>query len=140
MDERVIHNRPRTLRPFGYHIFRVAETFLMCHDGAELTETLGRAEPVEGRGSSADIVKYGRDVRDRLARWWETTTDKACTTPVRTYYGVLPAHQVLERCTWHSAQHVRQLAVVLERFGITPAAPLTPELLAGLPLPEGLWE
>ncbi len=140
MDERVIPNRPRTLRPFGYHIFRVAETFLMTYDGAELTETLAQAEPVGGLGSAADIVTYGREVRGRLADWWQTSTDKACTKPVRTYYGDQPAHQVLERCTWHSAQHVRQLVAVLERFGITPDNPPSAELLAGLPLPEGLWE
>jgi len=29
---------------------------------------------------------------------------------------------------------------VLEGIGITPDHPLTPEQLAGLPLPERLWE
>jgi hypothetical protein len=29
---------------------------------------------------------------------------------------------------------------VLERFGIAPDRPLTPQELAGLPLPERLWE
>jgi hypothetical protein len=32
------------------------------------------------------------------------------------------------------------LAAVLERFNITPDKPLTKEDLAGLPLPERLWE
>ncbi len=47
---------------------------------------------------------------------------------------------VFERSTWHSAQHSRQLAHVLERMGITPDKKLTPEDLAGLPLPERLFE
>jgi len=49
-------------------------------------------------------------------------------------------HQLFERSTWHSAQHTRQLIAILERFGIEPNQPLATEDLAGLPLPEGLWE
>jgi len=51
-----------------------------------------------------------------------------------------PMHQLFERSTWHSAQHTRQLTAVLERFGIEPNGRLSAEDLAGLPLPEGLWE
>jgi hypothetical protein len=49
-------------------------------------------------------------------------------------------HQLLERSTWHPAQHARQLMAVLEGFGIAPDGPLSAEDLAGLPLPERLWE
>jgi hypothetical protein len=51
-----------------------------------------------------------------------------------------PMHAVFERSTWHSAQHARQLMHVLERFGIKPDGPLTQQDLAGLPLPERLFE
>ena len=47
---------------------------------------------------------------------------------------------MFERSTWHSAQHVRQLGAVLERFGIPPEGRLTKEDLQGLPLPERIWE
>ena len=47
---------------------------------------------------------------------------------------------LFERSTWHSAQHARQLIAVLERFGIEPERRLGAAELAGLPLPEGLWE
>jgi len=46
----------------------------------------------------------------------------------------------MERCTWHSAQHTRQIMAVLERFGIAADGPLTDADYAGLPLPVGLWE
>ncbi len=140
MEERVIANRPRTLRPFAYHIFRIAESFLLTYEGAELSETMTQIQPIKGFNSAAEIVAYGENVRDRLAGWWETTADKACQKSLRTYYGNQAAHDVLERCTWHSAQHCRQLAIVLDRYGIKADGPPTPELLAGLPLPEGLWE
>ncbi len=59
---------------------------------------------------------------------------------VQTFYGTPPMHQLFERSTWHSAQHTRQMIAVLERFGIEPDVRLTAEDLAGLPLPEGIWE
>ena len=46
----------------------------------------------------------------------------------------------MERCTWHSAQHARQIIAVLEGFGIKPDRPLSQEDYAGLPMPVGLWE
>jgi hypothetical protein len=140
MHERVIPTRPRTLRPFAYHIFRIAESFLLTYDGAEYTESMHTGDPPDALDTPAKIAAYGAEVRDRLARWWEATEDRACRKPVRTYYGPQVAHDVLERCTWHSAQHCRQLAVVLQRYGIEADGPPTPELLAGLPMPEGLWE
>jgi hypothetical protein len=140
MEERVTAKRPRTLRPFCYHIFRIAESYLIAYDGAEFSEGLATAEPTQGVASTSDIAAYGEDVTTRLARWWETTADQACRKSITTYYGMQTAHDVLERCTWHSAQHCRQLAAVLERYGVTPDRPPTPELLAGLPLPDGLWE
>lgn len=140
MDERVIANRPRTVGPFAYHIFRIAESFLLSYEGAEFSEMMTQIQPGEGLKSAAEIAAYGGKVRDRLADWWEATEDKACRKSLHTYYGIQAAHDVLERCTWHSAQHCRQLAIVLDRYGIKADGPVTPELLAGLPLPDGLWE
>ena len=39
-----------------------------------------------------------------------------------------------------SAQHVRQLIFALERCGVAPDGPLTADDLAGLPLPQRLFE
>jgi hypothetical protein len=140
MDERVIANRPRALRSLADHIFRITESFLLSYAGAELTETMAQIQPPNTVGSLAEIVAYGEKVRDRLAGWRETTSDKDCRKSLRTYYGTQTALDVLERCTWHSAQHCRHLVIVLDRYGIKANGPPTPELLAGLPLPEGLWE
>jgi hypothetical protein len=54
--------------------------------------------------------------------------------------GIQPMQLLFERTAWHSAQHVRQLMALLERYGIAPDRPLTKEDFAGLPLPERLWE
>jgi hypothetical protein len=76
----------------------------------------------------------------RLQHWWDALADRSCRNEVSTFFGMQPACALLERSTWHSAQHARQLAAVLERFGIEPDGHLSAANLAGLPLPEGLWD
>ena len=49
-------------------------------------------------------------------------------------------HEVLERTVWHAAQHTRQLALILKSHGIKPDGPLTPDNLAGLPVPDEVWD
>lgn len=48
--------------------------------------------------------------------------------------------ELLKRCTWHSAQHARQIIAVLERLGIAADGPLATQDYAGLSMPAGLWE
>ena len=92
--------------------------------------------------SGDDIARYGAGVWKQLEAWWGglNDQDRALTPMLKTYYGDTVAHKVFERVTWHSAQHCRQLVAVLERMEIKPDGPLTPADLAGLPLPERLWE
>jgi len=59
---------------------------------------------------------------------------------VPTYFGDQTLHQVLERCVWHSAQHARQLMMVLHLLGVDAVEPLTPADFADLPMPEGVWD
>jgi hypothetical protein len=40
------------------------------------------------------------------------------------YYGDVTLHEFLERTTWHSGQHVRQLMMVLDKLGIAPDQPV----------------
>lgn len=140
MGEQVIPNRPRLIRPFVYHIFRIGEAFLLSYDGAEYTNTLANVEPPPEFQTGADAARYGQSVIDRMRGWWQSANDPLLQKQIRTYYGLQVAHDVFERSTWHSAQHCRQLAVVLERFGIRAERPLSAEQMKGLPLPEGLWE
>lgn len=90
--------------------------------------------------TTGDIIHFADEIAENLYVWWAKLEERECRWTVRTYYGVRPAWELLERQTWHSAQHTRQLQAVLEGFGITPARGATPGLYAGLPMPEGLWE
>ena len=138
--ERVIPNRERVIRTLCYHIFRIGEAFLETWDGAEYGLKMADNEPPESMQTGDDIARYGAGVWKRYETWWAGLEDRELKGVLKTYYGDTPAHQLFERCTWHSAQHCRQLVAVLERMGIQPDRPLTPEDLAGLPLPERLWE
>ena len=140
--ERVIPNRDRAIRLLAHHVFRIGEAFLeTAIDGVDYAVQHANVPPKDGTFMTGpELAGYGEDVTRRLEQWWGGLADKSCTQTLPTYYGPQPMHALLERSTWHSAQHARQLAHVLERYGITPERPLRAEELAGLPLPERLFE
>lgn len=142
LAERVIANRDRSIRLMGHHIFRIGEAFLeTVVDGADYAPLFANKPPPDGEfNSGREIADYGAQVTRRLSAWWDAVQDRRCTNKVPTFFGPQPVHLLLERSTWHSAQHARQLIAVLERHGIEPDMPLTADDLEGLPLPERLWE
>lgn len=142
INERVIENRDRSIRLLSHHAFRIAEAYLeSVIDGKEYAVQHANVPPKDGTCVTGDeIARYGEGVIERLQNWWDQVEDKSLSTKMKTYYGMQPMHVVFERSTWHSAQHARQLIHVLERFGVEPNGRLTPPDLAGLPLPERLFE
>ena len=140
--ERVIDNRDRSIRLMGHHIFRIAEAFLRTAvEDVEYRVNNANIPPGDGTClTGIEIATYGEEMIARVEDWWDRLDDKSCQQKIKTFYGTPPMHQLFERSTWHSAQHTRQLIAVLERFGIEPAGRLSGDDLAGLPLPEGLWE
>jgi glutaredoxin len=133
-------NSVRLLRGIAHHVFRIVEAHIeAAEQGIELSNELIMDETEKVRPGD-DVVAYGDRVRARFDAWWAANPDKACIAEMDTYFGRVPAHEVLERTAWHSAQHVRQLLFVLDSLGIAPDGPLKPEDLDGLPLPEKAWE
>lgn len=137
---REVPNRPRSYRVLGHHIFRIAETFLEVANGARLTYESLTAAPPEAMQSTAAIVAYGSDVRQRLAAWWADQRDRSGSEMVQTYYGPQTLHEYLERTTWHVGQHVRQWVMLLEMAQIEPREPPGTADFAGLPMPEQVWD
>jgi hypothetical protein len=140
--DRAISNRDRSVRLLSHHIFRIGEAFLeTVVDGVEYSVQLANIPPADETFTTGEeIAGYGKSIIDRLENWWTELEDKSCRQKVKTFYGTPSMHQLLERSTWHSAQHTRQLIAVLKRFGMEADGRLSAEDLAGLPLPEGLWE
>lgn len=140
--ERAIDNRDRSIRLLSHHIFRIGEAFLeTAIDDVEYWTNNANVPPANGSCMTGpEISAYGDGVINRIENWWSRLEDKSCRQKVKTFYGTPPMHQLFERSTWHSAQHARQMIAVLERLGLEPDVRLTSEDLAGLPLPERIWE
>jgi hypothetical protein len=140
--EEQLPGRPRSYAQLTYHLFNVADAWLEHEQGMPLEHAAYAREPAPGSMSRDEILAYGADVRRRFAQWWaDPGKREAWTEPAQVYYGKVSRHEFLERTTWHTGQHARQLMWVLqEKFGIAPDRPLGPELWAGLPMPEKIWD
>ena len=135
-----VPNRPRSYRVLGHHIFRIPETFLEVAHSATLTYENLTKRPPDTMQTTADIVAYGADVRQRLAAWWAAKPDKSGRDPVQTYYGPQILHEYLERTTWHVGQHVRQWNMLLGMAGIAADRPPGETEFANLPMPSQVWD
>jgi hypothetical protein len=135
-----VPNRPRSYRVLGHHIFRIPDAFLEVAAGASLSYEGLTSRPPAGMSSTADIVAYGTDVRQRLAAWWDAKEDKSGRDRVQTYYGEQALHEYLERTTWHVGQHLRQWIMLLGMAGIAPDRPPVDANFAGLPMPSQVWD
>jgi hypothetical protein len=125
--------RDRTLRVLGHHVFRLSTGFVDAREQRRLPEGWLNEPPGPEIRDGEDIARYGQTVRDRLSAFFRR--DGA----IETYYGTQSAHEVMERTTWHAAQHLRQIYWFLECTGVKPNGRLTDEDLAGLPFPTDVW-
>jgi DinB superfamily len=138
-----VPGRPRTFANLAWHTFNVVDAWLEHEiDGTPLVNGAYNRNAPKGKDSKADILAYGADVQKRFNAWWETQgvhTDFG--ERAETYYAEQSKHDFLERTTWHSGQHVRQMMMILTDFiGVTPDRPLGPETWVGLPMPEKVWD
>jgi glutaredoxin len=131
--------RERTHLDLAYHIPQVVVAFLDAALGGRLTYEHFQRKPPEHVRTGADVAALTRSVSQALAVWWGANQSRL-PAALDTYYGAQPLHAVLERTTWHVAQHARQLERLLELRGITPDPRLAPSLLTGLPLPDDVWD
>jgi glutaredoxin len=141
LDHEPIPTRRRSMRELAYHTFQVPDVFVRNVNGEfeDWAYYVNLPVPDDVR-TNADILAFAGTATASLEGWWRDLADKGCRFGVATYYGVRPAWELLERQTWHSAQHTRQIQAVLEGFGLPLAKKVDPELYVGLPMPVGLWE
>jgi glutaredoxin len=142
LEYRPIPDRPRrSMRELAYHVFQIPEVFLgnIAGEFEDWAYHINLPTP-DDIVTFADILAYADRIEPRLVRWWTDLGDKRCEFLVKTYYGARPAAELLERQTWHSAQHTRQLQYVLEGLSVLLSRKVAPEAYAGLPMPDGIWE
>jgi uncharacterized damage-inducible protein DinB len=139
--ERELPNRPRSWRVLLHHVFQIPAAFIDMEDsGVPMTYENMTAPPGPEHQSSADIARFGEQVRERFERWWDQAADGDFSRRVEVYFGETTRHEMLERTVWHSTQHVRQVASLLEQAGVVPCMPLGPEHIKGLPLTATIWD
>ena len=139
--ENQLPNRPRSWRVLMHHLFQIPNAFLdMDASGTPMRYEDLTAPPPDDMRSSADIAAFGERTRERFGRWWDRVADEDFDREMEVYFGTTSRHEMLERTVWHTTQHVRQLASLLEQAGVVPDAPLTPEDIKGLPLTDRVWD
>ena len=131
--------RERTHLDLPYHVAQVAVGLLDAALGRALTYEHFERRPPPDISTAAGVAGFVRSASQAVAHWWASNHDRLPVS-VDTYYGSRPLHEVLERTTWHVAQHARQLQRLLQMRGIEPRPPLSPALLDGLPLPREVWD
>ena len=134
--------RARSYRDLTFHIFQIARAFLDVASGEELAYQKLGEQPGDDLVTFANIADYGDATRQDILAWWaEQGADRDFEATVATYYGPQSLHETLERTTWHTAQHVRQMLMILEGLEISPdGGPIGERELAGLPLPKEVWD
>ena len=132
--------RRRTCLDLAYHVPQVVVALLDAVAGGCLSyEHFNRKPPVGLTTAEAAATATERVAR-AFGQWWLANAG-ALPVTVDTYYGVQALDAALERTTWHVAQHVRQLELVLHTLGAAKEGNLLPaELLDRLPLPKDVWD
>ena len=128
-------NRDRTNLALANHIVEIAAGYVKVAAGADFDHGVSAAIPDAEVGREALASRSGAVVAALVGESPLSPADE-----VGTFFGPSTLHAVLERCTWHVAQHVRQQAMVLEGLGIEPDRPLGVGDFEGLPLPAGVWD
>lgn len=135
-----VPDRNRTVKELAYHIFQVPHSFIESVVDKIEDWTIRCTMPVPADVTTPQhVLAYADENTAALKDWWSRLTDKDCQWPLATHYGTRIGHELLERQTWHSAQHARQLQSVMEELGIPLNKSIAPDAYRGLPMPAGLW-
>jgi glutaredoxin len=134
-------DRDRTLRYLALHLATIMRGFVVVEETNFFTDGYEFIpDDLSQSGTGAELVALAAETRKLFDDWWDRVGyDDPFDRVLESETGHWTLHEALERAVWHSTQHVRQLQYFLrERLEITPPISLTEELLAGLPLPEGI--
>lgn len=131
--------RDRDIVTLAGHAGCVMRYFLGKYDDDDYDQFFDDLEP--GYRDAPSLVAFARESLRRTETWWhDDGHDDPLDRVAPLYWGPRTLAEGFEREVWHTAQHTRQLAYMLEQVGVEPQGALTPEDLAGLPLPERIFD
>jgi hypothetical protein len=131
--------RDRSVRDLAFHVFRLSLAYVDGMDMGELRESWLQEKAPPDLVDGPAVARYGALVRGRVSGWFEGAAPSEYARTIEVCYGPQNGHDLLERTTWHAAQHLRQLYVLAADLGVTPPEPLPTSDFEGLPLPARLW-
>ena len=132
--------RKRTYLDLAYHVPQIVVALLDAVAGGCLTYEHFNRKPPDRLTTAEEAATATERAARTFGQWWLANAG-ALPLTVDTYYGVQAFAAALERTTWHVAQHVRQLELVVHTLGAAPQEALLPvELLDRLPLPKDVWD
>jgi glutaredoxin len=133
-----MHNRPeRDVRSIAHHIFVIPIDFIEATAGKEYKQDAPVPDWIR---TADDLVAFGDESRRRSAEWFKAQTEASWKKTLVSLWGEHSHYELWERTAWHSGQHTRQLAAMLDLAGIAPPDRLPPSAFADLPMPERVWE
>lgn len=130
-----IPGRDRTIWNLVEHMCEIASVYQRVATGISIFDATAADAEVNGELSSVQLHSSIKDLTMRLSA--ETLDYER---RVETYFGVASLHYVLERSTWHIAQHLRQLASLMCDVDPSIMPEIDAKLLAGLPIPIEVWD
>ena len=139
-EQSIVGRTDRTVIDIPFHIAQIAAGFLDAATDGELTYQHFERRPCGSQRAATAVVSEIHAVHTRFSAWRAEYSAGNGAKALRTYYGAQPLASVMERTAWHMAQHARQLEHVLVSHAVQPSSPLGDRELAGLPLPEGVWD
>jgi glutaredoxin len=137
LDEAQSSERNRDLRTLAGHATSIMRTFLYAYDNDVFDKSLNSAPPLETIQTTDQLISRARETKVLFETWWKMLGfDDDLDHVIDTYFGSRTLLEILERQTWHTGHHVRQIAHRVELFGITPDWATMDDDLNGLPLPD----
>lgn len=132
--DKKLPGRDRTVLQLLHHTADVAMSFTVDEEISQ-AEHISEDYALDTSSSLSSLsrkIQFTRTIVQEINIDWQSTAN----TP----YGLQTKHQVLERCTWHVAQHIRQLEHFIERWQQTVRGWPSTVDYDGLPLPESIWD
>jgi hypothetical protein len=139
---RCLPGSPRTYRQLVAHIPQIFEAFLETVEEGRHFEYAAYFRDVPADVvAPADLAAFAQGLNRRFAAWWRRDGGKVdFSARADVYYGDVSVHEFFERTLWHAAHHARQLAELVKKLGLSAEGRLTDADLAGLPLPDHVYD
>ena len=127
-------SRERSMLSLANHVVEIASVFVRVAGGESFDESMANAEP--------EHLLQPEFLFDRIRQVVKEVgcVDANWTRTVATYFGKQSLHEILDRATWHCAQHLRQLEYWADQRGVPLRNHLKDSDLEGLRLPRDIWD